>query len=386
MTQLRQERIFGLDVVRVFALLLVLVQHCALDYEFIGRTKLGIYALEIFFVLSGFLIGGILFRDIDKEWSSRKTLLTFLYRRWWRILPLYYLMLLAEWMLHPEVPAKAVAYYAVFLQNFRMYEGFFVHSWSLAVEEWFYLAAPLFVIVVCKRFHDRKKIIGAFLLFMLSIVLLRFAYILTRENLAGNYWVMKAIPPFRFDSLFCGVLLAYFHHTRHALFARLQKRSWFLGGTFFCIAYILLVQYGGQSPAARAVLSWVLPVIGFLALSAAMTLTIPYAMRWKAPQQQTRFGKLVYNLVTYGSVMSYAIYLIHPFFYEWMNTRNGFGKGMMAMLTGTLHSELAAFVLFFILRSAVILGAAYLIYRFLDKPVLKLRDRLTGVKGVQLPG
>ncbi len=379
-----KQRNFGLDVVRVFALLLVLVQHSSLDYEFLGRSKIGLFALEIFFVLSGFLIGGILFRDIDQQLPARRTLLTFLYRRWWRILPLYYIVLVAEWLLHPEVPGKAIAYYAVFLQNFHMYPNFFVHSWSVAVEEWFYLVAPLFAIVVCRRFSDPKKVIGAFVLFMASVILLRLAYILTRDNLVGNYWVMKAIPPFRFDSLFCGVLLAYLHHIKHSIFTQLTKLRWFIAGTAFCVGYVILVQYGVQS-SARAILAWILPIIGFLALSAAMALTIPYSMRWTMPQQRTIAGKLIYKLVTYGSVMSYAIYLIHPFFYEWMNTHSEFGQRVMELLLGISGSEIVAFILFFIVRTALILAAAFLIYRFFDRPILKLRDRMTGVQGVELP-
>lgn len=379
-----KDRNFGLDVVRVFALSLILFQHCSFDYDIISRSKVGAFAAEIFFVLSGFLIGGMLLRDIDKKLPALHTIKTFLIRRWWRILPLYYVILVVAILTKPEVPIRDVLYYAVFLQGFHMVDGFFIHSWTLGVEEWFYLAAPIFLVFVCSITRDPKKIIRAILLFMLSVIFLRLVYIGVRGSHPGDYWVMKAIPPFRFDSLFCGVLLAYLRHVNHTFYTKLQSRTYFFVGVLTCAAYVLLLHFGAQS-AYKSQLSVVLPIAGFIFLSVAIAMTLPYSELVPLPNRNRRIGKFIYGFITYTSVMTYAIYLWHAFFYEWFSVHSVTGSAIMNKLNGIVDSKLVAYILFFTARMLVIYAVAYITFRFFEKPLLRFRDRRTGIKGMSLP-
>ena len=95
------QRNFGLDVLRAAAIVMVLVSHTANALNF-----LGVYGVELFFVLSGFLIGDILIRSAARQ--SRfdfRDLAEFWTRRWFRTLPNYYWFLalyLVEWFLHPS--------------------------------------------------------------------------------------------------------------------------------------------------------------------------------------------------------------------------------------------------------------------------------------------
>src|ERR1035437_3385980 len=112
--------------------------------------EIGSIGVEIFFVLSGFLIGGILFREIDKGNSFVKTLINFWIRRWFRILPLYYAVLLFKFIAIDHSIGWNILYYFAFLQNNFYGINYFSVSWSLVVEEWFYLFAPLFLLFLCK--------------------------------------------------------------------------------------------------------------------------------------------------------------------------------------------------------------------------------------------
>jgi peptidoglycan/LPS O-acetylase OafA/YrhL len=378
------DRNFGLDVVRVYALALILIQHGSFDYEIIGRSKVGPFAAEIFFVLSGFLIGGMLMRDLDKNQPPLKTFRMFVVRRWWRILPLYYLILIVAVLDKPEVPVKSILHYALFIQGFNMVDGFFIHSWTLGVEEWFYIAAPAFMILVCSLTRDYKKVIRLVMLFMASIVVLRMMYIGIRGPRPGDYWIMKGIPPFRFDSLFCGVLLAYLSHIKHAFYTKLQSRKYFFAGIAICLAYVLLLQFGGHSP-YKSQLSVILPTIGFLFLSVAIAIVLPYCTLMRKPDLNKRYGRFIYSFFTYTSVMTYAIYLWHAFFYEWFSVKSNIGAGAMRFLMELLNSQALAYGLFFVARLAVIYVVAYITFRFFEKPLLKVRDRLTGIQGMSLP-
>src|SRR5438270_12152467 len=92
-----KQRNFGLDIVRAAAILLVLFCHSVNYFASFPLSQpigdlCGIYGVEIFFVLSGFLIGQIYFRDVLPN-ISKHSIKTFYMRRWMRTLPLYYLLL-----------------------------------------------------------------------------------------------------------------------------------------------------------------------------------------------------------------------------------------------------------------------------------------------------
>jgi peptidoglycan/LPS O-acetylase OafA/YrhL len=89
-------RNFGLDLIRAISIWMVLLHHAGFNIEGLQPLTLGAVGVEVFFVLSGFLIGGILFREIDKGKSIFQTLKRFWTRRWLRILPLYYAILLIK--------------------------------------------------------------------------------------------------------------------------------------------------------------------------------------------------------------------------------------------------------------------------------------------------
>jgi peptidoglycan/LPS O-acetylase OafA/YrhL len=107
--------------------------------------------VDAFFMLSGFLVGGMIFRA-GAAMAQPQVLAGFLLGRWMRTLPLYYFILIVRQALRvtvygaPLQPWPALGSYALFLQNLAWpMPGYFIESWSLAVEEWFYLLLPLIV-------------------------------------------------------------------------------------------------------------------------------------------------------------------------------------------------------------------------------------------------
>lgn len=180
----------------------------------LGITWSGV---DLFFVLSGFLIGGVL---LDER-KSQHYFKTFYIRRACRILPLYYLLLLSffaadqaglgqksrelEWLFTNPMPGWS---YLTFTQNILMTlkatfgSGWLAMTWSLAIEEQFYLLLPLLI-----RFVPGKRLTWVLLAGVALAPLLRYAllYFERREALAAGYVMM----PCRADALLLGVLGAY---------------------------------------------------------------------------------------------------------------------------------------------------------------------------------
>ena len=150
-----KRRIFGLDLLRVFAVIAVIVAHAG--YSKIYGIKYGYVAIESFFVMSGFLIGEMLIREF-KGGFTFSDLKIFWVKRWFRTLPLYYAILLLKFIfLNPDEIGANVLYYVFFLQNNFYGVEFFAVSWTLVLEEWFYIIMPLIIFLFFKKGIIPKK-------------------------------------------------------------------------------------------------------------------------------------------------------------------------------------------------------------------------------------
>src|SRR5215469_867181 len=143
MAKAQSQRIAGLDLLRALAIVLVLIAH----YPKTGggllnrALNLGWIGVDLFFVLSGYLIGGQFFKLLVE--GNKIELGDFYLRRILRTLPSYYAVLAVYFLLNPPPSWK----YIVFAQNFDNPTRF-APSWSLCVEEQFYFVFPLFVLFV----------------------------------------------------------------------------------------------------------------------------------------------------------------------------------------------------------------------------------------------
>jgi peptidoglycan/LPS O-acetylase OafA/YrhL len=203
-------RLASLDLLRFLAVSLVLLEHYPVP-QIVHRY--GWMGVDLFFVLSGFLVSGLLFSEYRVRGDADAT--RFLVRRGFKIYPPFWALIAATcaalYLTHERIPPKALACELLFVQNYG--PGLWVHTWSLAVEEHFYLLVALaFVAWRSPRVRLLVRRVGfpsAVCAVPVGIVVLRcvsVALIPRRYKLLGYGTHM------RLDALFSGCVLAYFYH------------------------------------------------------------------------------------------------------------------------------------------------------------------------------
>lgn len=134
-----------LDILRCVAILFVIFQHGQI-LEFFDRV--GWIGVDLFFVLSGFLISGLLFGEYQRNGSIQVK--RFYLRRGFKIYPAFYVLLAftaaIQFTFLRLSPVSAYLHEALFVQNYL--SGLYAHTWSLAVEEHFYIFLPLFLLAL----------------------------------------------------------------------------------------------------------------------------------------------------------------------------------------------------------------------------------------------
>ncbi len=207
------DRVVGLDIARSIAIISVVITHFSRvwwRHLFLPFVLMGFYSVELFFVLSGFLIGGILFRQSKKNPAfAWEDIVHFWTRRWFRTLPNYYLFFgvsFASVLLH-QVHRDQTWRYFFFLQNFYHYHIFMYGiSWSLCVEEWAYLILPLLVYVFVRFGMSHKSAAKSTVGAMIII-----PAIIQMVTSSGRIWEFdnRCIVVYRISAIGIGVLLAY---------------------------------------------------------------------------------------------------------------------------------------------------------------------------------
>lgn len=209
------ERVPGIDVLRGIAIALVLIRHTGLVPI---ASRVGWIGVDLFFVLSGYLVSGLLFA----EWraTGAMNVRRFLLRRGLKIWPQFYAMVVATILvfacLHERVPGKHLLAEIMFLQNY--YPGVWSHTWSLAVEEHFYLGLALSALLMRNRIASLLNFLPHFFVAAMTTVL---ALRILTMRFAPETTELAHIWPthLRADALLAGVLLAYlrqFHRDRLA--------------------------------------------------------------------------------------------------------------------------------------------------------------------------
>ena len=169
-------RIKRLDILRCAAILLVLFHHTAVLPSI---AKIGFVGVDLFFVLSGFLISGLLYKEYLKR--GEISFSRFFIRRGLKIYPAFYVMLLvtfiAQLLAGKLSTWGAYAREILFVQDYKF--GIWMHCWSLGVEEHFYILLPILLLLLIRFASDRanpfKSIPRAFLVVAVMCFVLRAA-------------------------------------------------------------------------------------------------------------------------------------------------------------------------------------------------------------------
>jgi len=151
-----RERQPGLDLLRALAIIVVVIYHAALfGFKLPGRVdRFGWIGVDLFFVLSGYLIGGQLLAPLARD--RRINLGRFFARRALRIMPAYFAVLAIYFLLPPwreySEMSQPLWKFLLSVQNIALHGGTaFSHAWSLAVEDQFYLALPFLLLFLYRR-------------------------------------------------------------------------------------------------------------------------------------------------------------------------------------------------------------------------------------------
>lgn len=357
-----QSRIFGLDLLRTIAILLVCLLH--------GREFLTPYypnspdlwfvdGVDLFFCLSGFLIGRIFITEFGKIGSfGFNQIVEFWKRRWFRTLPNFYLILALNvvfyYVRNKNFNVEGLWRYPFFLQNFNVVRcfHFFTESWSLAVEEWFYLGFPILCVIVSffiKRSIQKVILIGTIIIIVGSII---------SRNLIGGQspnldtftWIkeFRDVVIFRVDSIVYGVLGAYLSINYSNIWLK-HKNSLIIFGVVG-LSYLYLFYPIAESNFYK---------MNYDVLCSIFILsTLPFLSNWNINP-----NKIVSRLVTFISKISYSMYLINAsLVFNIINIYNKAENGRQAILN---------YFIFWIIT----ISFSFLIYQYFERPTTALRDK-----------
>ncbi|MBL0129677.1 MAG: acyltransferase [Flavobacteriales bacterium] len=359
-------RIFGLDVMRATAILLVLFWHSLdliLDLAPTFPVPFYLDGVDVFFVLSGYLIGGILLKlwqRNDLSWRTRAIL--FWSRRFIRTLPNYYLFLLINVVLvargwRSGMLNHNVLAYTVFLQNaWKPLDLFYWESWSLVIEEWFYVLFPalLLVFALALRSTGRRVFLVTACVFVVVPLVVRFQLLPDMSSLYDSEMFVRKLAITRLDTIVFGVLAAM----AHARFPEVWQRFRWLSFVVGAIGVVLVpLAYGPQHFAYSS--TW------FYTLNAvAMALLLPLLASW-------RQGPSGGGVVTFISRISYSLYLVHLPLRSILERWYEPSPLSMAWVQLVVYWSLCMIV-------------SWSVYRYFEKPVMDLHGTLLSRLGVRL--
>ncbi|MGZ4037529.1 MAG: acyltransferase family protein, partial [Bacteroidia bacterium] len=226
-------RLRELDFLRGAAILLVLLRH---RYLFQGTVNMGWIGVDLFFVLSGFLVSGLLFREFIKYGDIQPK--RFLIRRGFKIYPIYYLFyipyMIYLFMREGHLETDSILYDTTFIQNYARGWGYgYAASWSLAIEEHFYFgfALLLWLGVKCNktllsRPPGDKKRMSSFQWFIIAALVLCFCLRLLSNYSFPSLQLSKrfTMTHLRIDSLLAGVFISYLYYFKRNELGRTVSR------------------------------------------------------------------------------------------------------------------------------------------------------------------
>jgi peptidoglycan/LPS O-acetylase OafA/YrhL len=360
-------RLYGLDTLRALAILLVIAFHFQdlLPQSLLPIASVGWIGVDLFFVLSGFLIGSQLLKPYLA--GGRPRLGAFYRRRAYRILPAYLCVLLLYFTLPvwKEAPGLASAWqFCTFTWNlYIVHPGpwAFSHVWSLCVEEHFYLALPVLVLWRMRRPSLAKTVvlIAGLVLLGMAVRWYELVHVVRAVGDKESVWVPFAkriyYPTYsRLDGLLVGVTLALVRSFRPGWWAKAARRGHALLLLGMATTGMALWLFDWGFPSADSVVS---TVLGFPLLSLGLGMLVVSSVSGNGLLRLRVPGA---NLL---ATLAFALYLTHKAIAHldglYLEPRLGYAQG----------SWTAAAV-----YGATCLLAAVLLYRCIELPFLQQRD------------
>ena len=356
-----RNRTIELDFLRGIAIIAVMGYHFhtvatgfrvipIIQYPF---THFGREGVNLFFTLSGFLVGGLLLRQYASTGviDARR----FIVRRIFKIWPAYY-VLIAFHMVAGRHPLSTFAVQN--LTHLQNYLGTSIsQTWSLAVEEHFYLLLPALLLLFA-----RWKLRANAILAMLGLICL--AVLIGRSIVVANGGLDAAFfqTQYRIDSLLAGVMLAAVYWMKPDLYRRLaQKKSMLLAIVGFLVAWLA---FATRHDALDESIGYTIQSAGYVALIVLMLEhTGAMARLW------------LFRAIAWVGVYSYGIYLWHSIAFAPADI-------LIAKTSALGLPALVIWALALAFQITIAISAGYITTRLVEFPFLLLRNALFPAQGV----
>lgn len=361
-----EKRNASLDAFRVVAVTCIMLAHgSAFGMESFRSLRyvaivIGVTGVELFFVLSGFLIG----RQLLNVSEGKQGIKNFWARRWFRTLPNYYLFLFINFVLFAHILKRPTGDLSLIVFSHNLVapfaDRFFAESWSLAVEEWFYLLAPVLVVLLAIACPPKQRKFAALVTMVTIIVVCTIARVWAAQFIDASIDSgIRKIVLLRLDALAFGVVLAWLERYRPPMLASVA-RAWWLGALLLlpAIAYLAFHSINLTFHAPPTAYHQLLAPLLFTLLPLACAILLARA---QATPMRSR------TWLTNQSQWSYSIYLLHlPLLL------------IILHFTGELKNPFIIAIVFVAWYATTIIGAAA-IYRWFEKPMMDLRKRFAPI-------
>lgn len=379
--ELLDNRFPALHGMRVIAILTVVAYHVTwifmgeqgikLDEAFFAQSLTVFFGMDLFFVLSGFLIGSILLRSIAK--SGTTELRRFYVRRVFRTFPSYYLVLTILALAFPLTADqhRHLVWEYLYGTNFlplQRGQVIMFWGWSLGLEEQFYLSVPFLFFALARLRSDRARVALIVLLWLSALVIRLVIYF--RHPGPWNdmelYGALYFRTHTRFDTLVAGILLAIVHQRWGRDIAQWLRdpfhRALVALGSLACLWLLLRpIMFGVERLQIVHLFAWgTVTSVMYLGL-------VPLALYGEGWICRALSAPVFRNMATLG----YGVYLVHiPIIDHVMVPMARAAQDRGWSMLAVWPASLAATML-------LSLGIGYALHVLVEKPSLRLRERLS---------
>jgi peptidoglycan/LPS O-acetylase OafA/YrhL len=350
-----------LDILRCIAVLLVMFNHGGI---WPAVTRNGWVGVDLFFVLSGFLISGLLF----SEYKTRSSISfkRFFIRRGLKIYPAFYLFLFLTGVVsfivfHTVAPAAWYLRDVFFVQNY--WHGVWDHAWSLGVEEHFYILLPILLLFSAGRSPGSRDPYHAlpWIFVIVAILCIGFRAISVCFG-TPNYHTAYAASHDRMDALFFGVLLSYFHHFRPEVLYHLLHPTWNRVVIAACSAGLLsTVCLFPRDNKFFSTLGYTCVYLGFGGIL-LLSIYLQGILRGEVARFMSAIGTAAASVGMY----SYSIYLWHGPADAWLP---GFVRRVLHVSPFSANQRFAVYAI-----GSLVIGITF--SEMIEYPILRLRDKI----------
>ena len=343
--------------IRFIAVIFVIFHH-TLGNEIENIFNFGFFGVNLFFVLSGFLISEKLILEKLKGTTTKILIKNFFIKRVLRIFPLYFLYLMICYLLVPNEFSHYTFWLITFSINFwitlnnELTFWYLTHLWSIALEEQFYLIWPFIIIYI-----PTQKLIYFFIILICFAVFFRWYSTLYFNNFKlYNYTMLHT----NLDSLGMGALLAYLKQFNETLLSKILKNK----ALFFFTFIILLLNYKLNHILSKEILNKLfVAILSFYIIGKAVFDQFSSSIKWF----------LQSKIVNYLGKISFGIYVYHILIW------GEFGPSIISIwnkLMSENNNTLSRKTIVFISVSILTFLVSSLSFECFEKKILVFKNKL----------